>query len=143
MARLNAALEAVRPGIRVEQQSVTLVVQGDDAEGILAQACAVDLTRELAERWCTRRWLGRLAGAAARRGWAARVPSVGRLQLGSLSWEALPPLPRILLAPKRRTEQHQERKNLQSPNQHSEAEDPLGDRIDVAVMVDDFPQARS
>ena len=31
---------------RVEQQSVTLVVRGDDAEGILAQACAVDLARE-------------------------------------------------------------------------------------------------
>ena len=50
-ARLNAALEAVEGGVyRVEQQSVTLVVQGDDAEGILAQACAVDLAREPAER---------------------------------------------------------------------------------------------
>ncbi len=42
-ARLNAALEAAEAGVyRVEQQSATLVVQGDDAERILAQACAVD-----------------------------------------------------------------------------------------------------
>ena len=46
-ARLNAALETAEAGVyRVEQQSVTLMVQGDDAEGILAQACAVDLARE-------------------------------------------------------------------------------------------------
>lgn len=46
-ARLNAALAAAGDGVyRVEQQSVTLVVQGDDAASILAQACAVDLARE-------------------------------------------------------------------------------------------------
>ena len=51
-ARLNAALEAVEAAgvYQVEQQSATLVVQGDDAEGILAQACAVDLAREPAGR---------------------------------------------------------------------------------------------
>ncbi len=50
-ARLNAALAAAAAGVyRVEQQSVTLVVQGADAERILAQACAVDLAGEPAER---------------------------------------------------------------------------------------------
>ncbi len=50
-ARLNAALEAAEAGVyRVEQQSVTLVVQGDAAASILAQACAVDLAGESAER---------------------------------------------------------------------------------------------
>ena len=50
-ARLNAALAAAEAGVyRVEQQSATLVVRGDDAEGILAQACGVDLAREPAGR---------------------------------------------------------------------------------------------
>ena len=50
-ARLNAALAAAETGVyRVEQQSATLVVQGDTAAGILAQACAVDLGRAPAGR---------------------------------------------------------------------------------------------
>jgi len=49
--RLNAALEAEETGVyRVEQQSATLVVRGDDAARILAQACAVDLAGAPAER---------------------------------------------------------------------------------------------
>ena len=91
-ARLNAALEAAEVGVyRVEQQSVTLVVQGDDAEGILAQACAVDLAREPAGRMV----YTQVAGAAC-----ASVAAVGaggqrayRLwvdySLAAYLWEAL------------------------------------------------------
>ena len=50
-ARLHAALDAVSGGVyRVEQQSATLVVRGDAAARILAQACAVDLARAVAGR---------------------------------------------------------------------------------------------
>ena len=141
-ARLNAALEAAEAGVyRVEQQSVTLVVRGDDAEGILAQACAVEIWLVSQQGgWCTRRWPERLAGCCR----AARTGSA-RTACGSITaWQPIcgkrsPPLLRISLAPKRRTEQHQERKNLQPPNQHGKAQNPLGDRIDVAVVVDDLP----
>ena len=81
--RLIAALEVAEAGVyRVEQQSVTLVVQGDDAEGILAQACAVDLAlRASRADGVHAGGRGGLRGVAARRG----VPLVGRLQLGGLS----------------------------------------------------------
>ncbi len=68
-ARLNAALEAVEDGVyRVEQQSATLVVQGDDAERILAQACAVDLAREPAERMVYTQVAGAACGVLPRGG---------------------------------------------------------------------------
>ena len=66
-ARLNAALEAAEAGVyRVEQQSVTLVVRGDAAEGILAQACAVDLARESAERMVYTQVAGAACGVLPR-----------------------------------------------------------------------------
>lgn len=50
-ARLNAALDKAEAGVyRVEQQSATLVVRGDEAAGVWAQACAVDLARAPAGR---------------------------------------------------------------------------------------------
>ena len=86
-ARLNAALEAAEVGVyRVEQQSVTLVVQGNDAEGILAQACAVDLAREPAERMVYTQVAGAACGVLPRGEDGQRAyRSVGRLQLGGLS----------------------------------------------------------
>ncbi len=86
-ARLNAAVEAAEGGVyRVEQQSVTLVVQGDDAEGILLQACAVDLAREPAGRMV----YTQVAGAAC-----AVLPHGGEYRLwvdyslAAYLWEAL------------------------------------------------------
>ena len=68
-ARLNAALDAAESGIyRVEQQSATLVVRGDDAEGILAQACAVDWAREPAGRMVYTQVAGAACGVLPRGG---------------------------------------------------------------------------
>ena len=61
---------------------MTLVVQGDDAEGILAQACAVDLAREPAGRMVYTQVAGAACGVLPQR---RGVPLVGRLQLGGLS----------------------------------------------------------
>ena len=60
-ARLNAALDAGATGVyRVEQQSATLVVRGEAAARILAQACAVDLAQAAAGRMV----YAQVAGAA-------------------------------------------------------------------------------
>ena len=65
---------------------MTLVVQGDDAEGILAQACAVDLAREPAGRMVYTQVAGAACGVLPRGEDGQRAyRSVGRLQFGDLS----------------------------------------------------------
>jgi len=51
LPHFDAALETATTGVyRIEQQSVTLVLSGDTALGVLAQTCGVDFAVEPAER---------------------------------------------------------------------------------------------
>lgn len=85
-ARLNAALAGAAGVYRVEQQSATLVVRGDGAASMLAQACAVDLAREPVGRLV----YTQVAGAAC-----AVLPCSGEYRLwvdyslAEYLWEAL------------------------------------------------------
>jgi sarcosine oxidase gamma subunit len=67
-------LQTVDNGVyRIEQQSVTLVLAGDAALGVLAQTCGVDFVGELADRMVYTRVAGASCGVLPREEAGQRV----------------------------------------------------------------------
>ena len=67
LTRFEAALQANDTGVyRIDQESVTLVLQGDMALGVLAQTCGVDFAAEPVDRMVYTRVAGASCGVLPR-----------------------------------------------------------------------------
>ncbi|HIG56476.1 MAG TPA: hypothetical protein EYG11_22760 [Candidatus Latescibacteria bacterium] len=74
LTRFESALQTVDTGVyRIEQQSVTLVLAGDAALGVLAQTCGVDFVGELVDRMVYTRVAGVSCGVLPREEGGQRV----------------------------------------------------------------------
>jgi len=74
LTRFESALQTVDTGVyRVEQQSVTVVLAGDAALGILAQTSGVDFVGESADRMVYTRVAGASCGVLPRQEAGQRV----------------------------------------------------------------------
>ena len=74
LTRFESALQTVDNGVyRIEQQSVTLVLAGDAALGVVAQTCGVNFVGELADRMVYTRVAGASCGVLPREEAGQRV----------------------------------------------------------------------
>ena len=91
LTRFESVLQALDNKVyRIEQQSVTLVLAGDAALGVLAQTCGVDFVGELADRMVYTRVAGASCGVLPREETGQRVYRLWvDYSLAPFLWETL------------------------------------------------------